>query len=87
MGKQKTDFKPKPKSQFKKGEPRFVKSTKSQVDPTTKEMRSLYNKLMQNTKSFLLLSHFFILCYYISVAFGLKLHKVRTQSYIYAFTI
>ena len=51
MGKQKTDFKPKPKSQFKKGEPRFVKSTKSQVDPTTKEMRSLYNKLMQNTKS------------------------------------
>ena len=51
MGKQKTDFKSKPKSQFKKGEPRFVKSTKSQVDPTTKEMRSLYNKLMQNTKS------------------------------------
>ena len=51
MGKQKTYFKPKPKSKFKKGEPRFVKSTKSQVDPTTKEMRSLYNKLMQNTKS------------------------------------
>jgi len=51
MGKQKTDFKPKPKSKFKKGEPRFVKSTKTQVDPTTKEMRSLYNKLMQNTKS------------------------------------
>lgn len=51
MGKQKTDFKSKPKSQFKKDEPRFVKSTKSQVDPTTKEMRSLYNKLMQNTKS------------------------------------
>jgi len=42
---------------------------------------------MQNTKSFLLLSHFFILCYYISVAFGFKFHKARTQSYIYAFTI
>ena len=51
MGKQKSDFKSKPKSSFKKGEPRFVKSTKSQIDPTTKEMRSLYNKLMQNTKA------------------------------------
>ena len=51
MGKQKSDFKSKPKSSFKKGEPRFVKSTKSQFDPTTKEMRSLYNKLMQNTKA------------------------------------
>ena len=51
MGKQKSDFKSKPKSQYKKGEPRFVKSNKVQIDPTTKEMRSLYNKLMQNTKS------------------------------------
>ena len=50
MGKQKSDFKSKPK--YKKGEPRFVKSNnKAQIDPTTKEMRSLYNKLMQNTKS------------------------------------
>ena len=51
MAKQKSDFKSKPKKSFKKGEPRFVKSTKSQVDPTTKEMRSLYNRLMQNTKA------------------------------------
>ena len=51
MGKEKKDFKPKPKSSFKKGEPRFVKQNKTQIDPTTKEMRSLYNKLMQNTKS------------------------------------
>ena len=36
---------------------------------------------------FTLLSHFFILCYYISVAFGFKFHKAWTQSYIYAFTI
>ena len=51
MGKEKKDFKLKPKASFKKGEPRFVKQTKTQIDPTTKEMRSLYNKLMQNTKS------------------------------------
>ena len=51
MAKQKSDFKGKPKSKYQKGEPRFVKSTKVQVDPTTKEMRSLYNKLMQNTKA------------------------------------
>ena len=51
MVKQKTDFKSKTKSKFKKGEPRFVKANKSNVDPTTKEMRSLYNKLMQNTKA------------------------------------
>ena len=51
MAKEKGDFKSKPKSKFKKGEPRFVKSNKVQVDPTTKEMRSLYNKLMQNTKA------------------------------------
>jgi len=51
MGKEKKDFKSKPKASFKKGEPRFVKQTKTQIDPTTKEMRSLYNKLMQNTKS------------------------------------
>ena len=51
MGKEKKDFKLKPKALFKKGEPRFVKQTKTQIDPTTKEMRSLYNKLMQNTKS------------------------------------
>ena len=35
MGKQKSDFKSKPKSQYKKGEPRFVKSNKVQIDPTT----------------------------------------------------
>ena len=51
MAKEKSDFKSKPKSKYQKGEPRFVKSTKVQVDPTTKEMRSLYNKLMQNTKA------------------------------------
>ena len=51
MGKEKKDFKLKPKASFKKGEPRFVKQAKTQIDPTTKEMRSLYNKLMQNTKS------------------------------------
>ena len=51
MAKQKSDFKGKPKSKYQKGEPRFVKSNKVQVDPTTKEMRSLYNKLMQNTKA------------------------------------
>ena len=51
MVKQKTDFKSKTKSKLKKGEPRFVKANKSNVDPTTKEMRSLYNKLMQNTKA------------------------------------
>ena len=51
MVKQKTDFKSKTKSKLKKGEPRFVKANKSNVDPTTKEMRSLYNKLMQNTNA------------------------------------
>ena len=51
MVKQKTDYKSNPKSKFKKGEPRFVKSNKPKVDPTTKEMRSLYNKLMQNTNA------------------------------------
>ena len=51
MGKEKKDFSSKSKKNFKKDGVKLVKNKKPPIDSTTKEIRSLYNKLMQNNKS------------------------------------
>ena len=51
MGKEKKDFSSKSKKNFKKDGVKLVKNKKPPIDSTTKEIRSLYNKLMQNNKT------------------------------------
>ena len=51
MGKEKKDFSSKSKKNYKKDGVKLVKNKKPPIDSTTKEIRSLYNKLMQNTKA------------------------------------
>ena len=51
MGKEKKDFSSGSKKNFKKDGIKYVKNKKPQVDSTTKEIRLLYNKIMQNNKA------------------------------------